>query len=113
MLEIIAEIIPEEKSKLGFMVDTLHRVGRPREAKSTRPIIIQFTMRTFRFKLWRASLNADVMKRKNLQMTEDLTQHERECRNKLWPLVKQARADGKKTKWQGPAVVINSARRTA
>ncbi|CAM4286940.1 unnamed protein product [Leuciscus chuanchicus] len=73
VLEIIAEIIPEEKSKLRFMVDTVHRVGRPREDKSTRPIIIQFTMRTFRFKLWRA-----VMKRKNIRMTEDLTHQERQ-----------------------------------
>lgn len=113
VLEIIAEIIPEEKSKLGFMVDTVHRVGRPREDKSTRPIIIQFTMRTFRFRLWRASLNADVMKRKNLRMTEDLTQLERQCRNKLWPLVQKARADGKKTKWQGSAVIINGVRHTA
>ncbi|XP_051956158.1 E3 ubiquitin/ISG15 ligase TRIM25-like, partial [Xyrauchen texanus] len=87
VLEIIAEIIPEEKSKLGFMVDTVHRIGHPREDKSTRPVIIQLTMRSFRFKLWRASLNADVMKRKNLRMTEDLTQLERQCRNKLWPLV--------------------------
>lgn len=29
VLEIIAKMVPEEKSKLGFMVDTMHRVGRP------------------------------------------------------------------------------------
>ena len=113
VLEIIAEIIPEEKSKLGFMVDTVHRVGRPRENKSSPPIIIQFTMRNYRFKIWRASLNADVIKKKNLRIAEDLTQQERQCRNKLWPLVQQARADGKKTKWQGPVVIINGVRHTA
>lgn len=90
MLEIIAQIIPDERSKFGFMVDTVHRVGRPRENQSTRPIVIQFTMRTFRYKVWRASLTADVMKEKKLRMAEDLTYQEKQCKNKLWPLVKHA-----------------------
>lgn len=51
VLEIIAQIISDERSKFGFMVDTVHRVGRPRENHSTRLIIIQFTMRTFRYKV--------------------------------------------------------------
>ncbi|KAL7397290.1 hypothetical protein ABVT39_019867 [Epinephelus coioides] len=113
VLEIITQIIPDEKNKLGFMIDTVHRVGRPRENQSTRPIIIQFTMRTFRYKVWRASLNADVMKEKQLRMAEDLTYQEKQCRNKLWPLVKQARIEGKKTRWQGPVAIIDGVRFTA
>lgn len=101
VLEIIAQIVPEEKNNLGFMVDTVH----PREDDTTRPIIMQFTTRTFRYKVWRAFLNADVMK--NLRMAEDLTYVERQCRNKLWPLVKQARTEGKKTKWQSPVGIID------
>lgn len=113
VLEIINLIVPEERSKLGFMVDTVHRVGRPRDNQSMRPIIIQFTMRTFRFKVWRASLTADVMKEKKLRMAEDLTFQEKQSRNKLWPLVKQARTEGKKTKWQGPVAIIDGVRFTA
>lgn len=47
LMDIIAQIIPEEKSKLGFMIDTVHRVGQTKDENSSRPIILQFTMRTF------------------------------------------------------------------
>lgn len=113
VLEIINQIIPEERSKLGFMVDTVHRIGRPRENQSMRPVIIQFTMRTFRYKVWKASLTANIMKEKKLRMAEDLTYQEKQSRNKLWPLVQQARTEGKKTKWQGPVAIIDGVRYTA
>lgn len=48
-----------------------------------------------------------MLKQKKLRMAEDLTYWERECRNKLWPLVKKARDAGKKTKWMGAAVIID------
>lgn len=70
-------------------------------------------MRTFRYKVWRASFTADVMKEKKLWMAEDLTDREKQSRNKLWPLVKQARTEGKKTKWQGPVAIIDGVRFTA
>ena len=53
------------------------------------------------------------MKEKNLQMAEDLTYQEKQSRNKLWPLIKQACTGGKKTKWQGPAAIIDGVRFTA
>lgn len=112
VMGIIAQIIPEEKSRLGFLVDTVHRVGRNKDDNKPRPIIMQFTMRTFRHKVWRASLNSDVLKEKNLRMAEDLTYTERQCRNKLWPMVKQARDEGKKTKWIGPVAIIDGVRHT-
>lgn len=113
VMDIIAQIIPEEKHKLGLMIDTVHRVGRTRDENTSRPIILQFTMRTFRHKVWRASINSDVMKKKSLRMTEDLTYTERQCRNKLWPIVKQARSEGKKTKWVGPVAIIDGVKHTA
>lgn len=113
VMGIIAQIVPEEKSRLGFLVDTVHRVGGKKDDNKPRPIIMQFTMRNFRHKVWRASLNSDVLKTKNLRMAEDLTYTERQCRNKLWPLVKQARDEGKKTKWIGPIAIIDGVRHTA
>lgn len=113
VMGIIAQIIPEEKSRLGFLVDTVHRVGGIRDENKPRPIIMQFTMRNFRHKVWRASLNSDVMKENKLRMAEDLTYMERQCRNKLWPIVKQARDEGKKTKWIGPVAIIDGVRHTA
>lgn len=53
------------------------------------------------------------MKEKKLWMAEDLTDQEKQSRNKLWPLVKQARTEGKKTKWQGPVAIIDGVRFTA
>ncbi|KAM4563417.1 uncharacterized protein PAE49_011494 isoform 1-T1 [Odontesthes bonariensis] len=113
VLKILSQIAPDEKSKMGFLVDTVHRVGRPRDDNKPRPVIIQFNMRTFRIKIWRESRNADILKKMNLRMAEDLTRFEKDCRNKLWPLVEQARKDGKKTRWQGPIVFIDGVKFTA
>lgn len=96
-----------EKNKLGFLVDTVHRIGQPGENRGPRPVIIQFTMCTFRQKFWRASMNATVMKKKKLRLSEDLTYWERQCRKKLWPLVDKARKEGKKTTWRGPDAIID------
>ena len=113
VLELFAQICPEETPKLGFMVDSVHRVGSQREDGSPRPIIIQFTMRTFRQSVWRASATSAVMKEKNLRLAEDLTYLERQNRNTLWPLVEKARLAGKKTKWQGAVAIIDGVRFTA
>ena len=113
IFDIFGKIVPEEKTKMGFLIDTVHRIGRPREDKSPRPVIIQFTMRTFKQRIWRASVSATVMKEKNLRLAEDLTYWERQCRNKLWPLVDKARKEGKKTSWRGPDVIIDGKRVTA
>lgn len=70
-------------------------------------------MRTFRDKIWKDSQNADVMKKMKLHITEDLSHFERDCRNKLWPMVEQARKDGKKTRWHGPFVFTDGVKFSA
>lgn len=55
IFQIFGQIAPDEKNKLGFLVDTIHQVGSPRDDRSPRPVIIQFTMRTFRQKIWKTS----------------------------------------------------------
>ncbi|KAL7373280.1 hypothetical protein ABVT39_002870 [Epinephelus coioides] len=113
VFDIFSKVIPEEKNKLGFLVDTVHRIGHPSKDRSPRPVIIQFTMRTFKQRIWRASVNADVMKEKKLRLAEDLTYWERQCRKKLWPVDDKARKEGKKTAWRGPDVIIDGKRVTA
>ena len=113
IFQIFAQMAPDDKNKLGFLVDTIHRVGRPRDDRSPRPVIIQFTMRNFRQKIWKTSMTATVMREKRLRLAEDLTYGERQSRNKLWPLVEKARKDGKKTAWRGPDVIIEGKRITA
>ena len=95
--KIMSQIAPDCTSKIGLLIDSVHRVGRPRDDKTPRPTIIQFNMRTFRYKIWKESRNVDVMKRMNLRIAEDLTRAERECRNKLWPQVDRHVRWGKKT----------------
>ncbi len=106
-------MVPEEKNNLGFLVDTVHRVGRPNDSRSPRPVIIQFTMRTFKHRIWRASTNADVMKEKKMRLAEDVTYWKRQCWKKLWPLVDKACREGKKTAWRGPDVLTDGQRVTA
>lgn len=112
VLKILSQIALDDKSNLGFLVGTVHGVGCPSDGNKPRPVIIQFNMRTFRFKIWKESQNADIMKKMNLRIAKDLNRSERECRNKLWPLVKQARKEGKKTRWQGPVVFIDGVKFT-
>lgn len=52
VMDIIALIIPEEKNKFESMIETVHKVGRTTDENSSRPIIIQCTMRTFPHKVW-------------------------------------------------------------
>lgn len=112
VLKIMSQIAPDDTSKLGFLVDMAHRVGRPRDNK-TSCLIIQFNMCTLRYKIWKDSHDADVMKRMNLRKAGDLTCSKKDCRNKLWPLFEQAHKEGNKTRWQGPVTFIDGVRFTA
>lgn len=111
--ELLGEMAPEDKDRLDLLIDTLHRVGEQRRNSAPRPVLIQFSLRTFRQKIWRAALKARVLKEKDLRITEDLTYWERQCRNKLWPLVAKAKENGKKTSWRGPDAIIEGKRITA
>lgn len=110
---LFSSLIPADETKMEFLVDTIHRVGIQRKDGSPRPVLIQFGLRTYRQKIWKASLKAKVLIDKGLRVTEDLTFWERQCRNKLWPLVDRARKEGKKTSWRGPDVIIEGKKITA
>jgi len=50
----------------------VHRVGVPCD-NTNHPIIIQFTMRNFRNKIWKVSRENVILKEKKLMLKEDLT----------------------------------------
>lgn len=83
IMKLFAALAPEEKEKIGFLVDTVHRVGAPRD-NTNRPIIIQFTMRNFRNKIWKVSRENLILKEKKLMLKEDLTHADRMERSRLW-----------------------------
>lgn len=105
VMKLFAVLAPEDKEKLGFLVDTVHRVGVLRD-NGIRPIIVQFTMRSFRDKIWLVSKNSGVLKDRKLMIKEDLTQVDKEERRKLWPLVEAARKDGKRAGFRGTDAYI-------
>lgn len=105
IMQLFAALVPEDKEKIGFLVDTVHRVGIPHNSKN-RPIIIQFTMRNFRNKIWKVSRENEILKEKKLMLKEDLTHADRMERNRLWPLVESARKQGKRAGFRGIDVYI-------
>lgn len=105
IMKLFAALAPEEKEKMGFLIDNVHRVGVPRD-NSNRPIIIQFNMQTFRNKIWKISRDNKMLKEQKLLLKEDLTQADRMERNRLWPLVEEARKQGKKAGFRGPHAYI-------
>uniref|UniRef100_A0A1A8VGD5 Endonuclease/exonuclease/phosphatase domain-containing protein n=1 Tax=Nothobranchius furzeri TaxID=105023 RepID=A0A1A8VGD5_NOTFU len=104
-MKLFVALAPEDKEKLDFLVDTVHRVGVVRD-NSIRPVIIQFTMRAFRIKIWKVSRDNNTLKEKKLFLKEDLTQADRMERNRLWPIVEEARKQGKRAGFRGPHVYI-------
>lgn len=106
IMKLLATLAPEEKEKIGFLVDSVHRVGVPRD-NTNRPIIIQLTMRNFRNKIWKVSHENEIMKQKKLMLKEDLTHADRMERSRLWPLVEAARKQGKRAGFRGPDAYID------
>lgn len=50
IMKLFAVLAPDDKEKMGFLIDTVHRIGVPRD-NSNRPIIIQFNMRSYGYGL--------------------------------------------------------------
>lgn len=101
----IAQTWRIDKEKIGFLVDTVHRVRLARE-NQTRPVIVYFRMRYFRNKIKKISLDSEILKEKKLLVKEDLTRTDKLGRNKLWPLVKAARKQGKRVSFHSPKAYI-------
>ena len=106
VFQLFALIAPEDKERLGFLVDTVHRV-RVRSEGKTRPVIIQFTMRYFRDKIWKIARDNELLVQRKLTVKEDLSYADRQQRKKLWPLVEAARSAGKKAGYRGPDAYID------
>lgn len=112
-MDIFSQVSPGLRDGLQMSIDVAHRIG-PREAGAfPRRIIVQFLSRTHRDRIWLDSKNSEVIKQKGIKITEDLTQRAREARNKLWPLVNQARREGKRAGFKGSFAIIDGKKITA
>lgn len=88
IMKLFVTLVPEDKEKMDFLVDNVHRVGVPWD-NSNRPVIIQFTMEAFRNKIWRISRDNKILKEKNLFLKEDLTHTDWIERNRFGRLWKE------------------------
>lgn len=103
VFDLLATIAPEEKSKLGFLVDS----ESDDFVKTTPHDLSLSSSRVFKEKIWKMARDAEVMKERRHRFSEDLTKSDRQSRLKLWPFVQKARSEGKKTFFKGPYAYID------
>lgn len=106
VIKLMTLISPEDKVKMEMLVDTVHRVGMPRD-NTERPVIVQFAMRYFRNKIWKIAWDSGMLKEKKIHIKEDLTHSDKMKRNKLWPIVDAARKQGKRAGFRGSDAYID------
>lgn len=108
VLEILKVLTPDEADDIRFYVDTIHRIGRPGAGGNRpRPVIIQFALRVYREKVWKAARDHPALKERGVRLMEDLTFAERQQRRLLWPKVKEAREQGKRAHFRGADAFID------
>lgn len=73
---------------------------RLNESRS-RAVIIRFIVRRYREAVWKAAKNNPFLRDHGLHFTEDLTKEDRESRQKMWPIIKKAREEGKSAYFVG------------
>ena len=112
--DLFGQVSPGIKEQLELTVDVAHRLGpRSAEQRSSRNIIVLFISRAHRDRVWRDARTATVLKERKIRVFEDLTQQVKDARNKLWPVVEQARKEGKRAGFRGPFAYIDGRRVTA
>lgn len=107
VIDIFGKMAPMIREKLPVAVDVVHRLGKIRQDGSPRTTIARFTMRLYRDIIWKAAKNSGFLADNKLRIKEALTPEEVEARQKLWPLVKKAREEGKKASFNGPFAFID------
>lgn len=109
-INICQAVLPEHKSKLPDVIDSVHRLGRRKKDNSKpRGIILQFTSRVYRDAVWKAAKKSAYLRDKGLRFAEDLSKGDREKRNQLWPFVEKARREGKVAYFIGGRAFANGA----
>ncbi len=100
--ELFRNLSPHSAEKLQDMVDIAHRLGPMSGNANPRRIIVQFLSRTCRDAIWAEAKRSELLKQKKIRILEDLTQEDKEARNKLWPLVERQEGMERKLGLMGP-----------
>lgn len=81
VIDLLSRISPTIADTLQNSVDVAHHLGpRPKKgnvigSSQLRRIIMQFLAQTTRDRIWIDAKNSEVLKQKNIKITEDLTQY--------------------------------------
>lgn len=101
-------ILLEEKESLPAAIDVAHRSGKLRQDQTKpRGVVMRFISRRYRDAVWKAAKNNSYLQNNGLRFSEDLTQEDRENRQKLWPHIKKARDEGKTAYFVGGKGFVN------
>lgn len=106
VIDILQQVAPDVCDLLQAGVDIVHRLGPKQEGKN-RSIIILFAVRRVRDGVWHAARKSQYLQSKQLTITEPLSAEDRAAREKLWPLVKRAREEGKKASFKSSYALID------
>ncbi|CAM4618622.1 unnamed protein product [Leuciscus chuanchicus] len=105
VIGVLKKVVPDAPVHLDAGVDIVHRLG-PKTGK-TRSIIIMFSLRRVRDAVWQAVRRCTFLKDNNLTITEPVPPEDRAAREKLWPLVKKAREEGKRASFKDSYALID------
>ncbi|CAB1353293.1 unnamed protein product [Coregonus sp. 'balchen'] len=92
---------PGRYMDINMAVDVPHRIGKKQDAIGSRLIIIQFAFRTARDAVWKKAKESAFLKERKCRFGEDLTAADKAAKAKLWPLVQQARNQGRGAYYRG------------
>lgn len=110
VINILSKVVPGISDRMDDAVDIAHRLGPQRKDGSWRSIIILFALRRFRDIVWQSARGCTFLRDNKLRFTEALCPDDRVAREKLWPLIKKAREDGKKASFRGSFALIDGKR---
>lgn len=106
-MDIFLQVPPCLAHVLQTLIDVAHRLGPKLGNARTRRIIVQFLSRSHRNLIWADAKKSEVLKQKNIRISEDLTQRTKEARNRLWPLVEKDRKEGRCAGFKGPFAIVD------
>lgn len=114
IIDLFSQVSPSIAADLHRGVDIAHRLG-PRSAaeKSSRRIIVLFSSRSQRDKVWKDAKTSDLLREKKIKVFEDLSQKDKDARTLLWPTVEKAnvRREGKRAGFHGKRLTKDVANR--
>lgn len=82
VIDLFRNLSPHTAEKLQDMVNIAHRLGPKSGNTNPRRIIVQFLSRTWRDAIWAEAKRSELLKQKKIRILEDLTQEDKEARNK-------------------------------